>query len=101
MERTKMHLPCLNSALRRAGVVAVIALSTFACAQDQSSGQNALPQAPAVQTPTPERHKMTDYTKPRGYFPNPLAPYQPQDIPVVDLANTPRITSLIKNGALY
>lgn len=96
-----MHLPCLNSALRRAGVVAIIALSALACAQDQSSGQNALPQAPVVQSSGPERFKITDYSKPRGYFPNPLAPYEPEDIPAVDLNNTPRISSLIKNGTLY
>jgi outer membrane protein len=104
MERNKMHLPCLNSALRRAGIVAVVAISAIACAQDQSAGQSALPQAPQVQpaqTPAPQTQNLEDFTKARGYFPNPIAPYQPQDLPPADLNNTPRMTSLIKNGTLY
>lgn len=98
-----MYLPCLSSALRRSGIIAVVALSAVACAQDQNTAQNALPQAPqaqAVQAPAPERYKIMDYTKPRGYFPNPLAPYQPQTVPPPDLNNTPRIESLIQNGTL-
>ena len=95
-----MRLSCLNSVLRRAGMIAVIAIPAVACAQDQT----ALPQAPqmqAVQAPAPQRYQIKDYSKPRGYFPNPFAPYQAQTVPPPDLNNTPRIGSLIKNGTLY
>jgi len=99
-----MYLPRLKSALRRASVTAVVAISAIACAQDQGSGQAALPQAPqahAVQAANPQGYSFTDYSKPRGYFPNPLAPYQPQAVPAPNLNNTSRIESLIRNGNLY
>ncbi|HEY1464046.1 MAG TPA: TolC family protein [Terriglobales bacterium] len=98
-----MHLSRLNCALRRAGITVVVAISALACAQDQGTVQAALPQAPeqAVQAPGPQRYKIVDYSKPRGYFPNLLAPYEEREIPKADMNNTPRIESLIKDGSLY
>ena len=99
-----MYLPRLKSALRRASVTAVIAISALACAQDQAPAQAALPTAPQphpVQSTGPQGYSIKDYSKPRGYFPNPLAPYQPQSVPAPNLNNTPRLESLIRNGNLY
>jgi len=99
-----MYLPRLKSALRRASVTAVVAISAIACAQDQAPAQAALPQAPQahpVQSASPQGYSIKDYSKPRSYFPNPLAPYQPQSLPAPNLSNTPRIETLIKNGNLY
>ena len=98
-----MHLSRLNCALRRAGITVVVAISALAGAQDQGTSQAALPSAPeqSVQAPGPQRTKIVDYSKPRGYFPNPFAPYEEREIPQADFNNTPRIESLIKNGTLY
>ena len=45
--------------------------SQAAAGQSSGSPQASLPQAPAPH----QRFEMTNYSKPRGYFPNPLAPY--------------------------
>ena len=41
-----------------------------------------------------------DYRKAPGYFPNPLAPYLPTNVPPAVTTNTPRIDSLMKDGKL-
>jgi outer membrane protein len=59
--------------------------------------QNA-PSAPTVQTsPAPE----LNYSRPVGYFPNPLGPYTPRQLPAPNLANTSRIDQLMQDGKLY
>jgi outer membrane protein TolC len=62
-----------------------------------SSSQGSLPPAP-----TPHRaFEMKDYSKPRGYFPNPLAPYMERDMPAPDMTNSPRLDQLMRNGKIY
>ena len=41
-----------------------------------------------------------DYGKPRGHFPDPIGPYIGRTVPEPSLANSPRLTDLIKNGEL-
>jgi len=64
-----------------------------------SASPSSLPQAPA----TTSRHQfvVTDYSKPQRSFPNVIAPYTPRHVPAPDLANTPRIEQLQRDGKLY
>src|SRR5271165_3138698 len=66
-------------------------------ASSQSSGsQTSLPAAPAHQP-----FQMKNYAKPRGYFPNPLAPYTQQAMAPPDLTNSPKLDQLMRNGKIY
>jgi outer membrane protein len=60
------------------------------------------PATPNPQT-TPEARPVPalDYAKPVSYFPNPLAPYEPRHVTPPNLANTPRIDSLMHEGKIY
>jgi outer membrane protein len=63
----------------------------------QSSSQSALPQAPS----THHEFVVKDYSKPKRPFPNVIAPYTPQHVPLPDLSNTPRILQLMRDGKIY
>ncbi len=64
----------------------------------QTSSAVNTPEAPSAQTrPVPE----LNYAKPVGYFPNPIGPYTPRNLPPPNLANTPRIDGLLHEGKLY
>lgn len=107
-----MHYPRLNSAARQLLALALLAaLSGLSWGQqpgDQQAGQQqttpAAQSQPSttvpVETPQPRRFLLQDYSKPRGYFPNPIAPYKPAAVPPPDLSNTPRIEQLLQNGKL-
>jgi len=73
---------------------ALISLSSFA--------QNAQPSQPAASTPPsapqPQTYKFIDYSKPRSAFPNIIAPYEAQNVPSPNLANTARIDQLLHDG---
>jgi len=68
-------------------------------AQDSSS----LPPAPSTQTqPSASRpFNVKEYQNPRSHFPNPIAPYTPRSAAAPNLANTPRIDQLMRDGKLY
>src|SRR5215469_6985878 len=61
----------------------------------------------APSTPAPQGSQnvihgpVVDFTKPASHFPNPIAPYKPRTVAEANLANTPRIDSLMKDGKLY
>lgn len=65
----------------------------------QQTGINAseLVVAPAAKVPQPTG---TDYSRPRGYFPNPFAPYQVRDVPEVSFRNAPKLEDMIHNGQI-
>jgi outer membrane protein len=99
-----MSLSGLNSACRLvAAVVLAGALAVSGWAQDstQSAAPVASPtsQSTPVQAPQPQFH-LENFDKPRGYFPNPVAPYTPRTLPPPNLNNTPRIEQLMQNGKL-
>jgi len=71
--------------------------SQAAAGQSSGSPQASLPQAPAPH----QRFEMTNYSKPRGYFPNPLAPYTAREISSPDLTNSPKLDQLMRNGKIY
>ena len=105
-----MSLSSVKDAVRY--LVAVVLLVAFPAgiwAQDaqpapsqgtaQSSGSS-----PASLPPAPSAHRqfeMTNYSKPRGHFPNPLAPYTPREISRPDLTNSARLDQLMRGGKIY
>jgi outer membrane protein TolC len=64
-----------------------------------------VPAAPAPQAaPIPAQPQLIhlqDYSKPRPAFPGILEPYRAQDLPQPNLANSPRIDSLMHDGKIY
>jgi outer membrane protein len=47
------------------------------------------------------RDTARDYSKERGYWPNPLAPYTPTTVPATNFLNSPQLDNLVKNGKIY
>ena len=100
-----MSFSWLKCAVRYTIAVSLIAaLPVGMWAQDAAQGSQAqtsqsLPQAPA---PTAHRQfEVTDYTKSKGYFPNPIGPYTAREIPAPDLTNSPRMDQLVRDGKIY
>jgi len=94
--------------LLRIPVMVSIALTAIVPAlQAQQSGTsastaNSAPAAPQPAQPTPEQQiSMKEYGKSRPSFPEFWKPYQSRQIPEPNLANTPRIDSLMHDGKIY
>jgi outer membrane protein len=100
-----MFLSRLLPAAQRAGIaVSGVILTVGLWAQSAApASQAALPPAPQATPPATQTQNfdVKDYSKPYGYFPNPLAPYTTHTVPPPDLSNTPRIQNLIHDGTLY
>src|SRR3984957_9172328 len=100
-----MSLFRINSAVRRLAcvcscIVFPVMLLSAVWAQEGTAAQtSAAPQAP--QPAQPQAVHLMDYSKPRSAFPNLLQPYRPQDLPQPNLANSPRIDSLMRDGKIY
>jgi len=58
------------------------------------------PQPANTMTPPSQAFQVRDYSKPRGHFPNPFAPYMATTVSPPNLLNTPRIEQLMQNGKL-
>lgn len=105
-----MRYAFLTSALRRLLPLALAVLLTSGTWGQQTDRQGVqLPSAPqtqpptavSVETPQPPRFLSQDFTKPRGHFPNPIAPYQAHNVPRPNLSNSARINDLMRDGKLY
>ena len=74
-----------------------------AAVQNDTTGNPALPQAPAPKLTEPLYLRDTDkdYAKPKLYFSNPLAPYTSTNVPLPRLGNTPAVDDLLKDGKIY
>ena len=72
--------------------------ATLTVASDQ-----AMPQAPQPKLTEPLYLRDTgrDYTKAKGFFKNPIAPYTPIDVPLPRTGNTPRLDGLLRDGKIY
>ncbi|HXW93037.1 MAG TPA: TolC family protein [Terriglobales bacterium] len=96
-------MPRLSFTIRLLVVVFGFLLSLSGWAQDGSQ-QNAPSRqgsdSAPVATPQPQGFVTTDYSKPRGYFPNPLTPYSPRHVPPPNLSNTPRMDQLLHDGKI-
>jgi outer membrane protein TolC len=107
-----MH-PHLTSAGRQLLALALAAMLSSLTWAQKSDQQPAQPQPAAtaaaqshpastvpVEAPQPQVFELHDYTKPQGYFPNPIAPYTSRRLPAPNLSNTPRIEQLLQDGKL-
>jgi len=86
----------VNSTIRQSAAAALFATLSMACWAQQA------PPAPTPQN-TPEARPVPtlDFAKPVSHFPNPIGPYSPRHVAPPNLANTPRIDSLMHEGKLY
>ncbi len=90
---------CLMIAVRRALAFLLIGvLSAAALAQEAQPPATPQPQA---STPPAANFQLKNYTNPHSHFPNPIAPYTPTTVPLPNLANTPRISNLLREGKIY
>jgi outer membrane protein len=81
---------------------------TWAQAQPQGPAQTTpaaqgMPTAPAPNYTQPLflRDTNRDFSRPRGYWPNPIAPYSPTTVPAPNFANSLQLDQLVKNGKIY
>jgi outer membrane protein len=91
-----MFVPRLKLAARH---VAALALAGLMPATGLAQSTDATGPQPAA--PQPQQFQLKDYSKPRGHFPNLIAPYSQQHVAPPDLRNTSRIEELLKQGKLY
>ena len=74
-------------------------------AQNPAGAPNtqALPVEPAPNFTQPlfMRPQARDFSKERGYWPNPLAPYKPTTAPPASFLNSPRLDDIVKGGKIY
>ncbi|MGC2637020.1 MAG: TolC family protein [Acidobacteriaceae bacterium] len=57
--------------------------------------------APNYTQPLFLRDTAHDYSRPRGYWPNPIAPYSPITAPPANFANSLQLDNLVKDGKIY
>ncbi len=89
---------------RAAAVLLTAAMVPAGWAQDASS----MPSAPSSQVPASQAmpsssqpFDVKEYAKPQAHFPNPVGPYTPRRVEAPNLANTPRIDQLLREGKIY
>src|SRR6266852_5544222 len=105
MEMMRMQRSTVLTAFHRAATLFLAASMVAAgWAQDASS----VPSAPSAQMPAQQAvpsksqpFEVKEYSKPRSAFPNLLAPYTARHVAPPNLANTPRIDQLMRDGKLY
>lgn len=91
--------PLFRTSLRYVTFAILLGITpSVLCAQQPASSPSA-PTAP--QPAQPEAVHLTDYSKPRPAFPNPLLPYKSRDLAEPSTANSPRIDSLMRDGKIY
>jgi outer membrane protein len=91
----------VNSVLA-ARIAAAFLIVISAWVHAQQSVPAAPSQASSGATPAPPQHvHLKDYSKPQSAFPHLLQPYTAQELPQVNLANSPRIDSLLHDGKIY
>jgi len=68
-----------------------------------TTAQSGLPPEPVPNYTQPLFMRPTnrDFTQPRGYWPNPIAPYQPTTLAPPRFFNSLRLGDLVKNGKIY
>src|SRR6266851_3050550 len=105
MEMMRMQRSTVLTAFQRAAVLFLSAtIVPAAWAQDASS----VPSAPSAQIQaqkavpsSSQPFDVKEYANPQSQFPNPLSPYKARHIAPPNLANTPRIDQLMRDGKLY
>jgi outer membrane protein TolC len=77
------------------------AWSQPAPATPQPQVQETLPATPQAEAAPRSQANLGNYSKSVKAFPNVLAPYKPRPVPEPDLANSPRIDQLLRDGKVY
>src|SRR5205085_2320285 len=81
--------------------ILTLAISSWS-QQPAPSSQQQSPALPAAPQPQPlPQHAIHDYSKPARPFPDVIAPYKPRHVPDANLANSPRIDQLVRDGKIY
>jgi outer membrane protein len=77
--------------------------SAVAAGDEATNAAASLPPAPAPKLTEPMylRPSAHNYTQPKGYIPNPIAPYTPTNYPPRRLGNTSDLNELLKDGKIY
>jgi len=57
--------------------------------------------APNYTQPLYLRDTSRNFSRPRGYWPNPIAPYSPTTVEPPNFANSLQLDNLVKNGKIY
>jgi outer membrane protein TolC len=95
----------LTAALSRSGVLLkMMTIAILSCMQLPPLCAQSVPAAPAPQSmpaAPPQLVHLQDYSRPRSAFPHILQPYRPQELAQPNLANSPRIDSLMRDGKIY
>src|ERR1700687_2655375 len=110
MEMMRMQRSTVFTVFEQVATLFIVAvffaaiLVPAAWAQDASS----VPSAPSAQMQTPQAvpsksqpFDVKEYAKPQSSFPNPSSPYRARPIAPPNLANTPRLDQLMRDGKLY
>ncbi|HEY8670926.1 MAG TPA: TolC family protein, partial [Terriglobales bacterium] len=96
-------LKCVFRSLMATALVGILPLSMWA--QDAATTAPAQSSAPPPQAELPsaprQKFQMTDYSKPKRHFPNPIAPYTPREVSPPDLTNSPKLSQLMRDGTIY
>jgi hypothetical protein len=68
-----------------------------------SQTTEGLPSEPAINFTQPlfMRPSDRDFTRPRGYFPDPISPYTATSAAAPRFTNSPRLEDLVQNGKIY
>jgi outer membrane protein len=90
-------LSLLFAAAILAGVIPVVVRAQEAPPAPAPQSTGATPAQPAQ----PQTVHLKDYSVPRSPFPNVLRPYQAEEVAQPNLANAPRIDSLLRDGKIY
>jgi outer membrane protein TolC len=107
MEMMRMQRSTVLTAFQRAAALLLAATMVPAgWAQDASS--SSMPSSPSAQMqtekPQPAKSEPFDakeYSQPQSHFPNPIRPYTARHVAPPNLANTPRIDQLMRDGKIY
>jgi outer membrane protein TolC len=91
------------AAQQPAGTVNPTAPAPAQTVQNDTTGNPALPQAPAPKLTEPLylRPSGKDYTMPIPFWPNPFKDYTPTNYPAPRLSNTPDLRDLLRDGKIY
>ncbi len=99
----------LFAKLRAGAAISCLLVGTapsWAQVPQQAQSVPAAPGLPAEPQPNYTQplymHDMNrDFSKPRGYFPNLIAPYQPTRVPAPNFLNSLQLDNLVRDGKIY
>lgn len=100
-----MSVPSFRSLIRVSWISAILIVAVPAMLGQQtaapSSASSAMSAPEPAQPAQGQQVYMKDYAKPQPAFPEFWKSYQSRDVPEPNLANTPRIDTLMRDGKIY